>query len=205
MNTARKITSADQRAVYRPYPATPPTVAKTAVGLIENNPMVVLSGTRQPFADNRQIGKTLACREIGARLRGAGKRISYADIKRMLRVDTTRFSYIHVEDFRYHLVDNLAPSEIYIFDEIHHAFPRDPQSKMRDVWELPIYRGEEYNDAMFAFWEKIGRLKMEGRRFLMVTALHPQDAEYQEYLFAPPIQAFFSAPIVELAFSHPRA
>lgn len=195
---ARPITVEMQRRNYRPHPATPPTVAKTVVDLLDHNPLVVLTGTNQPFVQNRNIGKTLACKSIRQHLVMQGRSIFYMDIKSTLGISTADINYVHLEDFS-DRVTKLPPFGALIFDEAHYAFPHDPACKLRDWWGQPVYRGEEYNQTMFAFWRKITELQERGSRILMVTALHPLDPMNQHFLVNEDIASYYGAPTVELA------
>jgi len=183
---------------YRPHPATPPTVAKTVVDLLDRHPLVVLTGTNRPFVENRNIGKTLACKDIRKQLVLQGRSIFYIDIKNTLGIGTADNRYVHLEDFS-ERVDKLPNFGALIFDEAHYAFPRDPACKLRDWWGHPIFRGEQYNLEMFAFWKKLAQFMKEGTRVVMVTALHPLDPLNQHFLVNEDIASYYSAPTVELA------
>jgi hypothetical protein len=173
-------------------------VAKTVVDLLDRHPLVVLTGTNQPFVQNRNIGKTLACKSIRQHLVMKGRSIFYIDIKHALGIGTADTSYVHLEDFS-EMVTKLSRFGALILDEAHYAFPRDPACKLRDWWGHPIYRGEQYNNEMFAFWKKLAQFMMEGTRLVMITALHPLDPLNQHFLVNEDIALYYSAPTVELA------
>lgn len=187
-------------SVRCPHSATPQTVSKTVVDLLDHHPLVVLTGTNRPFVENRNIGKTLACKGIRQQLMMKGRSVFYIDIKQALGISTAALSYDHLEDFS-ERTRKLPDLGVLIFDEIHYAFPRDPACKQRDWWGCPVYRGEKYNQTMFAFWRKIAELQGQGSRILMVTALHPLDPMNRNFLMNEDTAPYYNAPTVELALS----
>jgi len=193
-----RITPYVQRVNYKPFPADHRNVVRTVVDLLQTNPIVVLSGKLQPFVQNRQIGKSLSCREILNQIAARGKTSYYLDLKHILKYQS-RSGYLHIDDFEFTVVDNLSKMDAYILDEIHHAFPRDASARGKmDVNGKPVYRGEEYNRVMFKFWGKVKQRVADGAKFIFVTALHPGDAEYTDFLMDDNMLPFFNAPVVEL-------
>jgi hypothetical protein len=200
--TIARITPAIQRVRFARHPVNYSGVARKAHALIPAHPMVVLSGTNQTFFDNCQIGKTQSTHAIFQEQLRRGVASEYRDIKGILRMDNRPTSRIDVENFNYEMIDTLPAVEFYILDEFHHAFPRDPQVKgKKGPWGIKVYRGEDYNDTMFAFWRKMEGLRQDGARFLLVTALHPQQAEYRDFQHdtaIPMMAEYFSSPVMEL-------
>lgn len=160
--------------------------------------MVIFTGKNQPFVTNRNIGKTLSCQQLFDRLSKSGQRVKYLDLKQKLNLNASPTAGIDIGKFLYEAVEALPDCDVYIFDEIHHAFPRDPKAQGIDSTKRPIYRGDKYNQAMTRFWQKVSELQAKGKKFVFVTALHPQDAAYQQFLSNPQIDEFFNAPVVEL-------
>jgi hypothetical protein len=191
-----------QRANYRPIPVNPSNVSRVSRKLFQTNPMLVYSGVDQPFFKNCQIGKSHSCRHIMMSMFNRGRTAEYRDVKQALGMDnrpTTRFDVFR---FTEEIIYLLPEAEFYVLDEIHHAWPRDPNVTGKGHWGIPIYRGKGYNDTMFGFWQKLEGLKQAGKKFLMVTALHPQQAEYLDFLHdteIPAMAEFFTAPVLELS------
>ncbi len=178
-------------------------VATKVVDLLMQHSIVILTGKKRPFVLNRNIGKTVSCKAIRTMLSNKRRKICYLDIKQLLNLEAGRGSIIRLDKFLDNAVDNLPECDVYIFDEIHQAFPRASVHR-RDATGKPIYRGEEYNETMVRFWKKITNLRSKGKKFLMVTAQHPHDKAYQQFLSTQDIDPFFCAPIVELSFDfHP--
>ncbi|MDD5382407.1 MAG: hypothetical protein PHH60_01995 [Candidatus Margulisbacteria bacterium] len=183
-------------------------MADKAVGLLENNPLVILSGTNRPFLENCQTGKSYSSYKIFQELLRRGS-AEYRDIRQALHLINRPGGYWDLDEFHHEMVGALRPADCYILDEIHQAFPRDPGEKRRDHWGVPIYRGEQYNVTMFSFWRKMEQLRREGKRFLMITALHPaqtgiapQKLGYQQFQHDTSISImadYFRAPLLELS------
>jgi len=200
----QRVTPGIQRVNYRPVAAVHKDVARVVVDLLDHNSMVILSGANQPFVQNRQIGKTLACQEIMSLLAVRGKSSFFQDVRHILKYQGG--SYLHLDDFKHVMLSsNQAQMGVNMIDEIQHAFPRDISAQgKRDIHGKPIYRGEEYNRVMFAFWQKVSERIAQGGKYLFITALHPLNAEYQDFLINDNISPFFSAPVVELQFEFDR-
>jgi len=199
-----RITKAVQQARFTRRQVNPRNVSQISRELFAANPMLVYTGINQPFFDNCQIGKTSSCLDIFNSLRIRG-RAEFRDIKRALRMDNRPTSRTDLDEFTHVMIDSLPEADFYILDEIHHAFPRDPRVNGKGPWGIPIFRGQEYNEAMFGFWQKLGELKQAGSKFLLVTALHPQQAEYLDFLHDTRVSAtaeFFTSPVLELTHDY---
>ncbi|MBN2058747.1 MAG: hypothetical protein JW782_08115 [Candidatus Saganbacteria bacterium] len=168
---------------------------------MQANPLVVLTGINQEFTANRNNGKTYACTELFKFLLGRGVRVEYRDMKQELKLANRASAYIDLDRFQQRTVAELPSAAYYLLDEFHQAFPRHPEVTARDHWGIPVYRGERYNSVMFEFWGKLNDLMKQGSFFLLATALHPQRAEYQQFLHdteIPMMAAYFRAPVMEL-------
>lgn len=179
---------------YQPVKATGETALGHLRQLLRSNQIVVISGSdKERFHLNSAIGKTQLFHSQAwlDHLQCNGLSFYHHNEHHNMRTDIN--------------IERIPNVDIYVFDEIHHFFPK-LQSSVRP-------------EDVMRFWEKVGELIEIGKTVIFVTALHPQNELYKhdlcrelEYgdgsmgeLFAKhkdslglkAIASFFMAPVLE--------
>jgi hypothetical protein len=179
---------------YTPHRVKRENASPHILRLLGTQQTLIVSGTSHQYFDvNKRIGKTSLLRqELSAELQKRGRSVAFFHIGDL----------IDIESFLFHLLDNeahfnqrlrsLPEAETYIFDEIHYALPpSEPNPILSMIFP-------QFNECLLRFWDKIEGLHRSGKKIIFITALHPLNEKYADFLYNPTIALALTSPVVEL-------
>lgn len=164
-------------------------VVEKVLPLLERHQILVVSGTdRKNLEYNSRIGKTRSFLD---------KSCGWEDLLRKKGLTSHYYNRHPMEP-----ISDIPNVNIYLFDEIHYFFH----------WSSSIIGKSE----SIRFWDKISFFIKDGKKIIFITALHPQNPDYnfmalsrqndllleQEQSWPPKAEEavllFFCAPVIEL-------
>jgi|GEM_PF-3231839 len=179
---------------YTPHRVKRDNALPKVLRLLETHQTLVVSGiSHQYFDANKQIGKTSLLRqELFTELQKRDQTVSFLDIGDLIDVESLLLHLCNNEERFNQKLSSLPEAEVFIFDEIHHALPR---TEPNPLFSMVFPR---FNECLMRFWDKIEKLRQDGKKIVFATALHPLNENYANFLYNPTITELLTAPVVEL-------
>jgi len=181
---------------YQPGPVLQATLTPTAIGHLDKDPSVVVTGRNHHYWDlNKRLYKTTVVKNrLIPKLRRGGLSVSYLNVQKTIRRRNLWGQYYYKFEPLLSRIQGMREADVYVLDEIHHALPFINGAQHYGV------QSSLYARTTMAFWRMVESHLERGGRIVYVTAVHPLSPDYKGVLFNDVIASFFTSPAVELGW-----